>query len=162
MIDDPHKIDEGTSSAAARESVIGWFDSTISTRRNHPGQGGIVVIGQRLHERDLFGHLLAQGDWIHLCLPAEYDPTHPFLWPGDRRTEPGQPLWPARYDSAEIARIKRSLGSQNAAALNHQENSQVHELGHCEPGFGRLKIRTWPSFSLCNDCSGNTQHKSRP
>ena len=40
---------------------------------------------QRLHERDLTGHLLERGGFEHLCLPAEYEPSHPFAWPDDPR-----------------------------------------------------------------------------
>ena len=63
--------------------MIEWYGSTIATRRNNPATGSIIVIGQRIHERDLHGHLIAQGDWTHLSLPMEYEPTHPFLWPDD-------------------------------------------------------------------------------
>jgi hypothetical protein len=52
---------------------------------------------QRLHEDDLTGHLLEQGGWQHLCLPAEYEPAHPFVWPDDPRTEPGELLWPEHF-----------------------------------------------------------------
>jgi len=41
---------------------------------------------QRLHERDLTGHLLERSGWTHLCLPARYEPRHPFVWPDDPRT----------------------------------------------------------------------------
>jgi hypothetical protein len=56
VIDDPHKIEQAVS-ATQRESVLEWFDGTISTRLNDPRTGTIVIIGQRLHEADLFGHL---------------------------------------------------------------------------------------------------------
>jgi hypothetical protein len=44
------------------------------------------VVMQRLHERDLSGHLLDRG-YTHLCLPARYEPQHPFCWPDDPRQE---------------------------------------------------------------------------
>ena len=38
------------------------------TRRKE--NGAIVVVIQRLHEDDLAGHLLQQGEWMHLNLPS--------------------------------------------------------------------------------------------
>jgi hypothetical protein len=67
---------------------------------------------QRLHEDDLTGHLLEQGGWHHLCLPAEYEPKHPFVYPatvtpdtgrelpGDPRTTEGELLDPVRLREA--------------------------------------------------------------
>lgn len=107
IIDDPHKADE-VESETQRASVIDWHDGTISTRFNDPATGVEIVVMQRLHEADLSGHLLSSGDWHHLCLPMEYEPTHPFVCPreitlssgrvlpGDPRTEQGELLWEGR------------------------------------------------------------------
>lgn len=136
VIDDAHKIEEATSTLT-RESTVDWFDTTMSTRLNHPATGAIVVIGQRLHQRDLPGHLLAQGDWEHLCLPAEYEPDHPFLWPEDPRSEPGELLWPERFGPSEIARLKRSMGSVAAAGQLQQRPA---------PAGGAVFERHWWRF----------------
>ena len=92
VCDDPHKADEAQSDVT-RESVLEWWDGTMSTRLNQPRTGAMVVVMQRLHESDLTGHLAEQGGFEHLCLPAEFEPSHPFLWPDDPRTEPGELLW---------------------------------------------------------------------
>ncbi len=55
----------------------------MSTRLNQPKTGAKVIVMQRLHERDLTGHLAERGGDVHLCLPAEYEPSHPFVWPKD-------------------------------------------------------------------------------
>ena len=133
VVDDAHKIEEARSDPM-REGVLEWFDTTLSTRLNNPRSGGIVVIGQRLHERDISGHLLAQGGWTHLCLPAEYEPSHPFLWPEDPRTQPGEPLWPERFGRTELESLKRSLGSYGAAG-------QLQQLP--APAGGGLFQREW-------------------
>jgi hypothetical protein len=59
---------------------------TGSTRINDPTSGAFVVIGQRVHEADLFGHLINRPRWRHVCLPAEYEPDH---------TRAGEELWAA-------------------------------------------------------------------
>jgi predicted phage terminase large subunit-like protein len=119
VIDDPHKADE-VESDITRQNVLDWLDGTMSTRLNDPAKGSVVLIMQRLHEQDLTGHMLEQGDCEHLCLPAEFEPSHPFVWPQDPRTEPGELLWPAHFDQREIDRLKRALGSYRAAGQLQQ------------------------------------------
>jgi hypothetical protein len=84
LIDDPHKADE-VESDTERQNVLDWHDGTISTRFNDPQTGVEVVVMQRLHEQDLTG-TCSTGRLEHLCLPAEYEPSHPFVWPDDPRT----------------------------------------------------------------------------
>ena len=115
--------------------MLEWFDGTISTRLNDPRTGAIVIIGQRLHEADLFGHLLEQGGWEHLCLPAEYEPAQPFSWPDDPRTRAGELLWPERFGAEQIAELKRRLGSYGAAAQLQQLPSPT--------GGGIFQRRWW-------------------
>jgi hypothetical protein len=88
VLDDPHKPDE-VESDVVRRSVLEWYDRVWSTRLNDPRTGVQLIIMQRLHERDLTGHVLERGGFEHQCLPAEYEPAHPFVWPDDPRTEPG-------------------------------------------------------------------------
>lgn len=82
LIDDPHKADEARSDTV-RESVIDSYQNTIETRQNHPGKTPIVLIMQRLHERDLAGWMISGGSgekWRHVCFPAiQADGTA--LWP---------------------------------------------------------------------------------
>jgi len=81
IIDDPHKADEARSDVM-RENVIDWFQNTLESRKNSPDTP-IILIMQRLHERDLAGWLLEGNngeEWEHICLPAiQKDGTA--LWP---------------------------------------------------------------------------------
>ncbi len=119
LVDDPHRIEEA-SSDAARERVVDWLTRTMSTRANDPRSGTHVAVGQRVHERDVFGHLLERGGSEHLCLAAEFEPDHPARCADDPRTEPGQLLWPERFGRAEIDGLKRDLGSYAYAAQFQQ------------------------------------------
>ena len=83
VLDDPHKPEEAQSDAV-RNSVLDWHDSTWTTRLNDAATGVQVIVMQRLHERDLAGHVLDRGGWKHLCLPAEYEPRHPTRGPAIR------------------------------------------------------------------------------
>src|SRR5919199_90610 len=133
VIDDPHKADE-VESDARRAAVLDWHDATMATRLNDPRRGAEVVIMQRLHERDLTGHLLEQGGFEHLCLPAEYEPGHPARWPRDPRTEPGEPHWPEQFGPEELGRLKRALGSYRAAGQLQQRPA---------PAEGAILRRAW-------------------
>jgi hypothetical protein len=69
IVDDPLKAEEAMSEPARRR-VIDWFGGTLVSRLNDKERGPIIVVMQRLHEDDLAGHLLEQGNWEHLDLPA--------------------------------------------------------------------------------------------
>lgn len=119
VLDDPHKADE-VESETQRDNVIDWIDGTLPTRLNDPNTGAIVVVMQRVHEEDATGHLLEQGGYEHLCLPAEYEPSHPFVWPDDPRTEPGELLWPEHFGSAAVEDLNLRLGIYRAAGQLQQ------------------------------------------
>jgi len=126
IIDDPHKADE-VMSDALRGKVLNWHDSVISSRFNDPATGVEVIIMQRLHEQDLTGYLLERGGWDHLCLPAEYEPKHPFVWPEDRRKKQGQLLWPERFGPKEMKRLKADMGSEYTIAGQLQQRPAPRE-----------------------------------
>lgn len=127
LLDDPNHADDAFS-AAARERAKNWYGGTWATRLNDQKTGIKIVIQQRIHEDDVTGHILETegrvdegGDWVHLCLPAEYEPAHPFVCPrdivlpsgrvapGDPRTEPGELLWPAHLPAVDLERLKRGM-----------------------------------------------------
>src|SRR5207244_13410042 len=60
------------------------------------------------------------GGFEHLCLPAEYEPTHPFVCERDPRSRAGELLWPERFGCPVLERLKRSLGSFGAAGQLQQ------------------------------------------
>jgi predicted phage terminase large subunit-like protein len=129
LLDDPHNIDEKESDAR-REAALDWFNNTWSTRLNNQQTGAMVVVGQRIHERDVSGHILEtnDGEWIHLNLPAEYESASPcktFLPSGklfwqDPRIEENELLWPPRFPSSVIEKAKRRHGPLGYAALYQQ------------------------------------------
>jgi predicted phage terminase large subunit-like protein len=136
VIDDPHKLEEAMSDTA-RARVLDWHDGTLSTRFNDPKTGIEVIVMQRVHERDLCGHLLERGGYTHLCLPARYEPHHPFVWPNDPRSEEGELLWPAHIPDWELARIEQTMGSFRAAGQLQQRPAAAE---------GELLKRSWWRF----------------
>ena len=71
-LDDPMKPQDAHS-AAAREHVQQWYSNTLLPRLDSKADGAIIVVMQRLHEDDLAAHLLQQGNWEALNLPAIAD-----------------------------------------------------------------------------------------
>lgn len=129
LLDDPHNIDEKESNAK-REAALDWFDNTWSTRLNDQQKGAMVVVGHRIHEDDVSGHILDtnDGEWTHLNLPAEYDPSTPCkthltsgkeFW-SDPRREEGELLWPERFPALVIEKAKRRHGALGYSALYGQ------------------------------------------
>jgi predicted phage terminase large subunit-like protein len=130
ILDDCHNIDEKESDAK-RSAALDWFDNTFNTRLNDQQTGAIVVVGQRIHEDDVSGHILENnfgGEWIHLNLSAEYhadSPCRTFLPDGslfwqDERKEDGELLWEARFPQAIIEKAKHVHGALEYSALYDQ------------------------------------------
>ena len=127
LVDDAHSAEE-IDSDTSRQSVLDWWDGTMATRADQPDGSARVIVMQRLHERDLVGHILeqmAQGgeQYDHLVLPAEYEPRVTICLAGldhDRRTEPGQLLSPDRFDATALERLKVSLGDRAAGQLQQR------------------------------------------
>lgn len=93
IIDDPHKPDEARSDVI-RQGVIDWFQNTLESRKNSP-HTPVILIMQRLHEKDLAGWLLGGGNgeqWEHVCLPALRDD--------------GTALWPEKHDVEALRRMR--------------------------------------------------------
>lgn len=112
IVDDPHSVQD-KESEVVRESTLTWWDEVMSTRLNNPKTGRKIVVMQRVHEKDLSGHIMKQGGYEHLCLPAEFEPDRKcstVLGWSDPRTHRGELLWPERVGPAEIADLKVRLG----------------------------------------------------
>lgn len=126
IIDDPHNVKEAESDTI-RESILRWYDEVLSTRLDDPKTGAKVIIMQRVHERDLSGHVLQkEAGYTHLCLPARYETDRrctTVLGFSDPRKEEGKPLWPALYGDKELTELENSLGSYAAAGQLQQRPS---------------------------------------
>jgi hypothetical protein len=71
------------STRSERNRTLHNFDHKLSTRLDNPKTGVIVIIAQRLHTRDLTGHLVDGPDakrWVHLCIPMEAPERKTYLY----------------------------------------------------------------------------------
>ena len=123
VIDDPLK-GEDAASETARAEVIRWYSTTLATRLNDKRRGIIILVMQRLHEEDLAGHLLEQGGWHHLDLPAiatEDQVIRIGSDPGElHHRKEGALLHPEREPRAALDRIKTDIGSLAFSAQYQQ------------------------------------------
>src|SRR5262249_3603568 len=96
-----------------RRELYSWYTGTLYNRLER--KGAIVIIGHRTHQDDLQARLLAQqaagGDtWTVVELKA--------------LSASGDALWPEKFDSEALARIKANTTAQDWAALYQQEPTQ--------------------------------------
>lgn len=112
IVDDPLKADDAESEVK-RDAVIRRYDGTLKSRVTDPRHNAEVIIMQRLHENDLAGHILKEGDpdLVHLNLPAQYEAARTIVtqigW-RDPRTVEGETLWPERFGEKELAAFRRN------------------------------------------------------
>src|SRR5437763_3386059 len=155
IVDDPLKAEEANSESARRR-VIDWYGGTLVSRLNDKENGPIVVVMQRLHENDLAGHLLGQGGWHHLDLPAiaVEDSVIPI---GDGKLftrRQGDVLHAERESHAVLERIKAEIGSLMFSAQYQQrpvplEGNLVKRDWFRfydqppQPGPGHLVVQSW-------------------
>lgn len=151
IVDDPHNVKQAES-PTVREETVRWFGEVLPTRFNDPKRGALVVVMQRVHERDVSGFILAEElGYTHLCLPAEYEPNHPHVWKDDPRTEAGELIWGDHISRNEIDELKKSLGSYAYAGQVQQRPApreggmfKRHWIRPCEmlPPH-RVRVRAW-------------------
>jgi predicted phage terminase large subunit-like protein len=151
LVDDPHNVKQAES-ATVREDTVRWFAEVLPTRFNDPRRGCIVVVMQRVHERDVSGYILAEElGYTHLCIPMEYEPLHPFLYDKDPRTELGELLWPDHITRVEVETLRKTLGPYAYAGQAQQRPApreggmfKRHWIRSCEQlPPQRVKVRAW-------------------
>jgi len=123
ILDDPHSAQEAQSDVI-RDSALEWFDMVWSTRLNDPKKDAMVTIMQRLHERDISGHILEDiGGWEHLMIPAEWDGVRRKTSVGayDPRQKKGELICPERFGPKEITELKQLLGAYGTAGQLQQD-----------------------------------------
>jgi phage terminase large subunit-like protein len=123
ILDDPNSVQQAESDIE-REQAIRTYDEALATRETDPSTAAEVIIMQRLHERDIAGHVLDtnRGDLVHLMLPMEFDERRACVtrWGRDPRTEDGTLLWPEQFPREVVEDRKRRLGPYAASGQLQQ------------------------------------------
>jgi predicted phage terminase large subunit-like protein len=122
ILDDVIKPEEANSETT-RNSVNGWYQSTLASRLNDKGSGAIIVVMQRLHQHDIAGMLLETGGWHQLKIPAIAVEDEQILLPRGRvhHRRVGDVLHPVREPLPVLESLKASMGSIAFSAQYQQE-----------------------------------------
>lgn len=146
IIDDPHNPKKARSDTE-REAALMAFDQAWSTRLNNKKTGRIIVIMQRLHEKDLTGHLLAKNaGYVHVKVPQIAEKKTIIVMPLSKTKitrEVGDLLDPKREGKAEIEQTKIDLGSYGFAGQQQQDPAPS--------GGGLLKRKWWKFYKVLPD-----------
>lgn len=138
ILDDIMKAEDAMSDTG-RKRVMDWVRETLVSRPNSKADARMLLIMQRLHEEDPAGHMLAQGGWETVILPAlATEPEEHHYRVAGRptvfRREPGEPLHPARESAETLERVRREMGS-----LTFEAQYQQNPL----PAEGHIIRRSW-------------------
>jgi predicted phage terminase large subunit-like protein len=127
VVDDPLAARNTQGTAAVLRTELDYvnhvfWDGIMPTRAADPKTVTNTIVMQRLHEADLSGHVLGKGGWVHLMLPERFEPERACKTPigGDRRTEDGELLCPARRGENEVKKLEAELGTQADGQLQQR------------------------------------------
>ena len=126
--DDPLKAADALS-PTKRETAIEFLTETLPSRFEDPMNATMIIMGQRLHERDPSGYLLAEQleqkdpSFVPVILPAHYDPSRACRtrWFRDPRKETGELLWPERFNEAALRARTRHMTDRARSAQYEQD-----------------------------------------
>ena len=122
IIDDPQSPRDAEDATASRD-VRSWYDRNIYPRLNDKKTGVVIVVMQRLAHDDLTAHLVAQGGWEVLSLPAvaTSDETLPSCLGGQLIRRAGDPLHAAREGIPELREALERMGARAFMAQYQQQ-----------------------------------------
>lgn len=174
IIDDPHNV-KTAESEATRESTLHWFSEVVPSRLNSLKEGVIVVIMQRVHDRDVSGFILEKElGYEHLMIPMEYEPERKCYtsigWQ-DPRERPGELMWPERFSAEDIARLKKELSAWGGTfAIEGQLQQRPVPRGGglfkkhwfkvvpATPAGGLRRVRAWDLAATVKEGGGDPDY----
>jgi len=131
ICDDVHKSWDEAQSPVVRRTVQEWFTGTFMSRAEPDAT--VVIIQQRLHERDLAGYLMAEQpeEWDVVSLPAIAEQDDPM------GRQPGEPLCSARYPLEALERVRANTPPSIWDAMQQQ---------HPRPPGGTIINEEWLKY----------------
>lgn len=122
-IDDPISVEDADSELVL-ERVERRIRETLPTRLNDPIDSAIVIIMQRVNERDPSGIILAEDfGYVHLCLPMEFESDRRCVTPigfADPRKFDGELLFAERFPREVVERDKSQMTAYAVAGQFQQ------------------------------------------
>lgn len=122
IIDDPLSVDDAFSQAAL-DAAQQTFLEAVPSRVNNE-QSAIIVIMQRLHERDTSGVILAKElGYDHLMLPMRFEESRrckTSIGFTDPRQKEGELLFPERFTATQVDEMEKVMGGYAVAGQFQQ------------------------------------------
>lgn len=145
IIDDPHDIDDAGNPEQLSKTVDRYY-TKVARRLNNRNIGRILAVGHRLHENDLFGELLQDGDWTHLALPiiAIRDRTYSTAY-GPWKRRKGELLRPTADNLKELERDRKRLVNPSFE-MHYQQDCE----GLALPALTAAHFRTFNEDAVVN------------
>lgn len=141
LIVDDYLSTKMVTSDQERTTALSNFNPVFKTRLNNQNDDVIIVIEQRLHDKDLSGMLLNEGGYEHLCLQGKFDKKRIISFGNfTKEVEENELLQPQRLSQKVLDELKVSLGSQIYSA-QIQQNPVVE-------GGNMIKMNWWRRFEL--------------
>lgn len=142
ILDDPISADNANSEAKLEAARIA-FTETLPTRVNSD-KSAIVVVMQRLNEKDTSGVILEMGlPYVHLRIPMRFEVEHRCVtsigWQ-DPREEDGELMFPDRFGEAQVSELETTLGGYGTAGQLQQRPAPR--------GGGILKSAWWGWYEV--------------
>lgn len=115
---------------------IQWYENVFWNRLTNLNTGSRVIIGQRVCDNDLIGHLLRRGGFELLLIPMEFDPARSKVtsigWQ-DPRQKAGDLMFPPLFPRPVIDELKKN---QDVWYTQYQGQPNVE-------GGGIIKSHWW-------------------
>lgn len=135
-------------SDVVRHSTLAWHDNAWRSRVNNPDHVKKVYVGQRTHEADPYGHVLAQESsrWVHLVLPTEFNPAKrciTYLNKGDGVAPGATPIFedPRKVEREILDPKRMSAATVNAEKRIVSEAAWQAQYNQDPVGMGGLILK---------------------
>ncbi len=145
IVDDPLSVDDAFSEAALQAAEDTFLEAVPSRINNE--NSAIIVIMQRLHERDTSGIILSHDlGYTHLMLPMRFEESRRCVTSigfTDPRKHEGELLFPERFSEKQVREMEKSMGAYAVAGQLQQRPAPR--------GGGMFKqewIRHWSDATL--------------
>lgn len=163
ILDDPHSVDDANSPTKLEGDIL-TFREALPSRVNND-ESAIIIIMQRLHERDVSAVALDLG-YEHLCIPMRYEigRSRHVVGNSDPRENDGELMFPERFSEKQVEELERSLGTY-ASAGQLQQRPAPREGGlfkrgwfkflEAKPSGPRRYVRAWDLAATKKATSNN-------
>jgi predicted phage terminase large subunit-like protein len=167
LVDDPVKPDEALSDTI-RANTNAAIRNTLFSRFNDPRVGRFIMIMQRLHEDDPTGHLLQDGGYVHLKLPAQAVDRPVIHTLGEKvwTMRRGQLLFPARLTEEVLEEKRRDMFDYNYVGQYLQEPVPLGGGEFVDTWLNYydnsgIKVKEMNLYLICDPAGGEEIKKKR-